>query len=83
MTVKDYTSLFQVFQKNGVKDLNDNIENFKDDLVFHFENTNKNIIQYNDDQIPFTLVDNEGNVQEIKEKYGVALLPTTYILRKV
>lgn len=66
--------------KEGVKDLKDNIENFKDDLVFHFENTNKNIIQYNDDQIPFTLIDSEGNKQEIKEKFGVALLPTTYIL---
>lgn len=38
------------------------------------------IIQYNDNQEPFCLIDNLGNKQEITEKHGVALLPTTYIL---
>lgn len=60
---RDQEGLLQItvsgVPKSGVKDLHDDITNFKDDLVFHFENTGKNIIQYNDCQTPFILKDDE------------------------
>lgn len=68
--------------KSGVKDLNNDISNFKDDLVFKYETTGKNVIQYNDEQCPFDIEDVQGNKVRIIDKYGIALLPTTYILGK-
>ena len=68
--------------KKGVKDLDNNIENFKNDLVFKYSTTEKNVIQYNDNQESFEIIDEQGNVDIITDRYGVAILPTTYILGK-
>lgn len=58
-------------------DLNNDINNFKDDLVFKYETTHKNIIAYNDEQEPFYI-----NGELINQKYGICILPTTYVLGK-
>ena len=71
---------FQEFLKIGVKCLNDDIENFKDDLVFTHKVTGKNTIQYNDNQEDFEITDFQGNTEKINCKYGIAVLPATYVL---
>lgn len=68
--------------KKGVKELNNDINNFRDNLIFHNSNTGKNIIQYNDNQPIFEVTDDFGNCEKIHQKYGVCILPTTYILGK-
>ena len=58
------------------------LEEFKDDFVFDFKYTNKKLLMYNDNMKPFKLKDYQGNVLEVKEKYGSSLIPTTYVLGK-
>ena len=58
------------------------LEDFKDDFVFEFKYTNKNIVYYNDDMNPFILTDYHGKKKMVNEKYGCCLLPTTYSLGK-
>lgn len=70
-----------MFQKDGAKALK-NLNEFKYDFVFDFKYTNKNLLLYNDEQIEFDLIDVEGNVEHIKDKYGIAIIPTTYELDK-
>lgn len=67
--------------KSGAKCLK-SIEDFRDDLVFDYEHTNKQTLMYNDDQAPFVLEDYFGVKYEVKDKSGVCLLPTTYKLGK-
>ena len=61
-----------------LKSLND----FRDDLVFDFENTNKLCLMYNDDQLPLEVKDYLGVKYKVKDKTGCCLLPTTYRLGK-
>lgn len=68
--------------KSGVKSLNNNIHNFKDDLVFKYEDTNKHILMYLDEQHHIELTDYLGNTETIDDKSGCCILPTTYILSK-
>ncbi|MBQ1550660.1 MAG: hypothetical protein IIZ67_01030, partial [Bacilli bacterium] len=58
------------------------IEDFKDDLVFDYETTHKNMVMYNDNQKPLILEDYQGNKVEVTEKSGACILPTTYVLGK-
>lgn len=58
------------------------IEDFRDDLVFDFEHTNKLTLMYNDDQMPIDLIDYKGLKYKVKDKTGCCLLPTTYKLGK-
>lgn len=67
--------------KIGAKQMK-SLEEFKDDFVFDFKYTNKNLLMYNDDMKSFKLKDYQGNVLEIKDKYGSSLIPTTYVLGK-
>lgn len=67
--------------KKGAKALK-KLEDFKDDFVFKFEDTGKNIIIYNDEMIEFELKDYQGNKEILKNKYGCVLVPTTYKLGK-
>ncbi len=67
--------------KSGAKCLK-RIEDFRDDLVFDFEYTHKNMIMYNDDQKPFALMDYNGVKYLVKDKTGCCILPTTYELGK-
>lgn len=67
--------------KSGAKCLK-RIEDFRDDLVFDYEYTHKNMIMYNDDQKPFALLDYNGVKYLVKDKTGCCILPTTYELGK-
>ena len=67
--------------KSGAKCLK-RIEDFRDDLVFDYKYTHKNMIMYNDDQKPFALLDYNGVQYLVKDKTGCCILPTTYELGK-
>lgn len=67
--------------KQGVKEMNF-LEDFQDDLVFNFENTNKNILFYVEHQEPFLLKDYQGKVDLVKDISGCCLLPCTYRLSR-
>lgn len=67
--------------KRGAKALK-KLEDFKDDFVFRFEDTGKNLLIYNDEMEEFELTDYQGNKEILKNKYGCVLVPTTYELGK-
>ena len=60
----------------------DNLEQFKDDLVFEFKYTNKNMLVYVDSQEPFELTDYLGNKEKVIDISGCCLVPITYTLGK-
>ena len=67
--------------KIGAKALK-NLSEFKDNFVFDFKYTNKNLLMYNDNMEHFKLKDYNGEVLEVTDKYGACLVPTTYVLGK-
>lgn len=67
--------------KSGAKELKD-LNDFKDGLVFNYENTNKNLLIYCDNQQPFELTDYQGNKMIVKDRTGCCLLPNSYTLGK-
>lgn len=67
--------------KSGSKEIK-SLSEFKDNLVFHFENTGKNLIQYIENQEPFEILDFQGNRDIITEKSAVAIFPAEYTLAK-
>lgn len=75
-------SLFLESQKIGAIALNGDLSNFRDDLVFKYEDTGKNILQYNDNQDTIDVIDYKGESYRIEEKTGACLIPTTYVLKK-
>ena len=58
------------------------LDEFRDDLVFDFEHTNKLTLAYNDNQIPVDITDYLGNKYHITDRSGICMLPTTYRLGK-
>ena len=58
------------------------LDEFRDDLVFDFEHTNKLTLAYNDNQIPVEMTDYLGNKYHITDRSGICMLPTTYRLGK-
>ena len=58
------------------------LEDFKDDYVFKFEDTNKLLIVYVEDQEEREITDYLGNTYIATDKTGCCLLPTTYVLGK-
>lgn len=64
--------------RKALKDLND----FRDDFIFDFKDTNKLMLMYNDVQEKFEVEDYQGNKELIKDRYGCALVPITYKLGK-
>lgn len=62
----------------SLKTLND----FRDNFVFNYEDTGKNLLIYVENQEPFILEDYKGNKLEVKDKSGCSLIPTTYVLGK-
>ena len=58
------------------------LDEFRDDLVFDFEHTNKLTLAYNDDQMPVTITDYLGNDYHVTDKSGICMIPTTYKLGK-
>ena len=67
--------------KVGAKALK-SLKEFKDDFVFDFKDTNKNLLMYNDEMEEFNLVDYLGETMQVTDKYGCCLVPTTYVLGK-
>ena len=67
--------------KKGAKALK-KLEDFKDGLIFRYEDTNKNLLFYVDNQNPFILRDYLGNELEVNDKSGCCLLPNSYTLGK-
>ena len=67
--------------KKGAAALENNLDNFTDDLVFKYEDTGKNILLYNDNQEQIIVTDYLGNKQLITDKSGSCILPTTYVLK--
>lgn len=58
------------------------IEDFKDDLVFDFKYTNKNLLMYCENQEEIDITDYQGNTYHATDKSGCCILPTTYVLGK-
>ena len=69
------------FQNLGSKALKD-LKDFKDDFVFDYKDTGKQLIVYVDKQEPFELTDYKGQKYKVKDKSGVCFIPTTYVLGK-
>lgn len=67
--------------KRGSKCLT-KLEQFRDNLVFDFKYTNKNMVMYNDNQKPFDLLDYMGIKYKVDDPTGICLVPTTYELGK-
>ena len=67
--------------KQGAKALK-SLKDFKDDFVFDFKYTNKNLLIYNDEMKPFELTDYKGKTRTVTDKYSCVLIPTTYVLGK-
>lgn len=61
-----------------MKSLND----FKDDFVFEYKYTNKNLLIYCENQEEIEMTDYQGNKLKINDKSGCCLVPTTYVLGK-
>lgn len=68
--------------KQGAKALKGDLENFKDDLVFEFEDTGKNLLIYNDYQSITEITDYQGNTEIRDDLTGSCIIPTTYVLSK-
>lgn len=67
--------------KKGAKALK-KLEDFKDNFVFDYKDTGKNLLIYNDEMKEFDLIDFQGNKESLHNKYGCTLVPTTYELGK-
>lgn len=67
--------------KKGAKALK-SLDDFRDNLVFNYEDTGKNILMYVDAQDSFELTDYLGKKAIVNDKSGCCLLPTTYVLGK-
>lgn len=63
---------------NALKSLDD----FRDDFVFKYEDTGKNLLYYIDDAKPIYISDYQGNTELITQKTGSCIVPTTYVLGK-
>lgn len=68
--------------KKGAVALKGDLNNFKDNLVFEFKDTGKNLLIYTEDQEPIEITDYEGNKYTVYDKSGCCILPTTYVLGK-
>lgn len=67
--------------KRGAKALK-KLSDFKDDFVFDFKDTNKNLLIYCEDMKPYNLVDYKGESYIVNDKTGCCIIPTTYVLGK-
>ena len=63
---------------NALKSLSD----FKDNFVFEYEYTQKNLLVYCEEQLPFELKDYKNVVYKVNDISGCCLLPNTYKLGK-
>ena len=62
--------------------LKNDINNFKDDLVFDYNDTGKNMLYYCEEQEAIKLTDENGASMIVDEKSGCCIVPATYNLSK-
>lgn len=67
--------------KTGAKGLK-NLSEFKDDFIFEFKYTNKNLLMYCENQESCYIIDYQGNGYCVSDKSGCCIVPTTYVLGK-
>ena len=67
-------------RKKAVAALNDDISNFKKGLVFGYNDAEKLIHYYDDNQPEFDYRDVDGNIYHSKQRHSIILQPTTYTL---
>lgn len=67
--------------KTGAKALK-SLHDFKDDFVFRYEDTGKNLLIYCDNMSPILVTDYLGNDYIVDDKKGCCIVPTTYVLGK-
>ena len=58
------------------------LDEFRDDFVFDYKDTGKNLLVYVENQEPFLLKDYNNKESIVKDKSGCSLIPTTYVLGK-
>lgn len=59
-----------------------NLSEFKDDFVFDFKYTNKNLLIYCENQEKCCIIDYKGKEYQVTDKTGCCIVPTTYVLGK-
>ena len=67
--------------KKGAKALH-SLDDFRDNFIFNSKDTDKMILEYNDNQKPVILTDYLGNEELVTDKSGCCLLPASYTLGK-
>lgn len=81
---KDYKihiTVSGVPKKKGAKGLK-RLEDFKDNFVFEYKDTNKLLLTYNDEMTNYDLTDYKGKTNKVIDKYGCCFLPCQYTLNK-
>ena len=68
--------------KSGAKCLAGDLDNFRDELVFTSDITNKNMLFYTEGQAPVEITDYLGNTYIVDDPSGCCVVPTTYVLSK-
>ena len=58
------------------------LDEFRDDFVFNYSDTNKNLVMYTEEQSPIEVEDYLGLKYLITDKSGCCILPNTYKLSK-
>ena len=56
------------------------LKDFRKGLCFDYKTSGKKLLTYNDEQPDFTVIDYQGNVTKISQRYGINLAPTEYNL---
>ena len=69
------------FLKSGSSGL-ENLNQFKDNFVFRFEDTGKLLLSYCENQEGLYVTDYQGRESFVTDKSGCCLIPTTYELGK-
>lgn len=67
--------------KAGCKALK-SLNEFRDDFVFSYQDTGKNLLMYTENQSPTIVKDYLGIEYEVKDKSGCCILPNSYTLSK-
>lgn len=67
--------------KSGAKALK-SLDDFRDDFVFNYNDTNKNLVLYTEEQSPIEVEDYLGLKYLVTDKSGCCILPNTYKLSK-
>lgn len=67
--------------KSGAKALK-SLDDFRDDFVFSYKDTDKNLVLYTEEQSPIEVTDYLGLKYLVTDKSGCCILPNTYKLSK-